>query len=838
MDQTSDAAQQLFLQRYHELVDQGADANEAAAQALLYMSAGGGEGSGEGGPGTPANRDGAREEMETPSGEGEHSAAATPAAATPADMAGSIGASMEVEEAVPHAQPGAGEMETEGLQTPAQEGPPSKRDAAAAAVAAPVKKPVAKRSATADPHDWMSGGVEPPSAERVDCGELARVAAECVAGGDYSELQSLVHKVFSDPAALVQTFLKASDSPSSSSSDPPTTDLIRVDLPAVDEAYRAVISCAQDSVEQILLEASRVTVERLNVALQSTPNEPSTLRGAPFLRALVILLANPILAQRVTSEAQDLLHELYSVTSQLPGSGRRALAVWVARCSENQRFDGWVKAIQQFITLQILQLPSYTGVHLRPVNAAVKALSILHAANALAIQEDRGEKAPYTEFYNDAINEELFDVRENKEYVEMAYRDWIRDQSSSIRRPDGADSMPESLISYPFVITAATKASILQIDARHQMSRGMNQELFNAIFGGQRIVPYLVLRVRRNNIVQDTLTRLNQMSRNELKKPLKVIFEGEEGIDEGGVQKEFMQVVTRELLDPAYGMFKVDEDTRQLYFNPHTFELGLEFELIGTLVGVAIYNSIILDIPFPMVVYKRLKGMRPTLQDLIDAQPALGRSLKVMLNFDGNVETTFSQVFQVSYEVWGGIQTQDLKPSGGDIAVTNENVKEYVDLYVDWALAASVEKQYSAFEKGFLRVCGGEALNIFQPEELELLVCGNPVLDFDALQRVTQYDDGFTEDSPTIQQFWSVVHRFTEEEKRLLLKFATGSDRAPINGLASLTFVISKNGSDSERLPTSHTCFNHLLLPEYATEEKLEDKLKRAIHQAEGFGLR
>ena len=71
-----------------------------------------------------------------------------------------------------------------------------------------------------------------------------------------------------------------------------------------------------------------------------------------------------------------------------------------------------------------------------------------------------------------------------------------------------------------------------------------------------------------------------------------------------------------------------------------------------------------------------------------------------------------------------------------------------------------------------------------------------------------------------------------------MLKFATGSDRAPINGLSSLTFVISRNGPDSDRLPTSHTCFNHLLLPDYASEEKLEDKLKRAIRQAEGFGLR
>ena len=60
----------------------------------------------------------------------------------------------------------------------------------------------------------------------------------------------------------------------------------------------------------------------------------------------------------------------------------------------------------------------------------------------------------------------------------------------------------------------------------------------------------LILRVRRENIVQDTLQQLvhfDGSSADELKKELKVIFVGEEGVDEGGVQKEFMHVVTREV---------------------------------------------------------------------------------------------------------------------------------------------------------------------------------------------------------------------------------------------------------------------------------------------------
>jgi hypothetical protein len=88
-----------------------------------------------------------------------------------------------------------------------------------------------------------------------------------------------------------------------------------------------------------------------------------------------------------------------------------------------------------------------------------------------------------------------------------------------------------------------------------------------------------------------------------------------------------------------------------------------------------------------------------------------------------------------------------------------------------------------------------------------------------------------------IRELWEVVHSLSPEEKRRFLAFCTGSDRSPIKGLGSLRFTVSRAGPDSEQLPTSHTCFNHLLLMEYSTKEKLERKLRAAIRESEGFGL-
>jgi ubiquitin-protein ligase E3 A len=40
---------------------------------------------------------------------------------------------------------------------------------------------------------------------------------------------------------------------------------------------------------------------------------------------------------------------------------------------------------------------------------------------------------------------------------------------------------------------------------------------------------------------------------------------------------------------------------------------------------------------------------------------------------------------------------------------------------------------------------------MFRAEELEQLVCGSPVLDFEELEKVTQYDNGFHQDHRVIK---------------------------------------------------------------------------------------
>lgn len=82
-----------------------------------------------------------------------------------------------------------------------------------------------------------------------------------------------------------------------------------------------------------------------------------------------------------------------------------------------------------------------------------------------------------------------------------------------------------------------------------------------------------------------------------------------------------------------------------------------------------------------------------------------------------------------------------------------------------------------------------------------------------------------------------MLHDFNEEQKKQFLFFTTGSDRAPIGGLKNMRFIITKHGDDNDRLPQAHTCFNVLLLPPYASKEKLKEKLLLATQNATGFGM-
>lgn len=193
--------------------------------------------------------------------------------------------------------------------------------------------------------------------------------------------------------------------------------------------------------------------------------------------------------------------------------------------------------------------------------------------------------------------------------------------------------------------------------------------------------------------------------------------------------------------------------------------------------------------------------------------------------------------FCVEEDVYGVTEIYNLKENGNNIKLNFGNKEEYVELYLDYYFNVSVKRQFSYFYNGFRLVMDSELFMKFSPIEVKKALCGKEDLNFNDMRETAAYTDGYDKDHRIIIEFWDILFSFSDEDKKKFLKFLTGSDRAPLKGLREIRLTISRASPDSENLPSSHTCFNHLLIPEYSDKQKFENKLRMSINNYEGFGL-
>lgn len=636
----------------------------------------------------------------------------------------------------------------------------------------------------------------------VDLEHLQALAAEARQSQQWQSALAVVQDLFCSPETLAISFM-----PPCAAADVPSP---------VDRAFVEQLFTAFSDIQRDVLTAMYNLTEQMSADWKSAVDNhepPDQNYQALLLQAISIILLNPWVDDDQTG--RRLLVKVMGLVGLWPPYLRQWMVSELAQWSSDQ-IQRLIIAVEQHMTITYFENDSRID---SATNQAVKFLSIISEAN------DQSKAVPYSLFYLDIINSEDFDVK--RDYV-----NW--------KRPGLLTDSDFSFCQYPFVYDPATKSDILAFENTGEMREQFHDAIFDSFFSGGAC-PYLVLRVRRSPyLVNDTLLQIqNASANNTLKRPLKVQFIGEQGVDEGGVQKEFFQLLMRDMFDPNYGMFKLDEDTRMYWFRASKIDMSMEFELVGTMIGLAIYNSHLLEFSFPMLTYRKLMGHKPTLQDLKNVHPTIYHSLQKLLTQEDAAQ--LGLVFQVEQEADfdEGLETIDLEAEGASKPVTDANKQQYVNLYVRHLLESSIQRQFNAFQRGFKRLCGGPALKLFRPEELEKLICGGQNLDFLALEKHTIYDDGYTAQSQAVMWFWQVVHSLELEQQKQLLFFVTGSDRVPIKGLASLNppFTISRAGPHSDRLPTAHTCFNHLLLPDYQDLQSLQKLLLLSIQNSEGFGL-
>nr|CAB3461993.1 unnamed protein product [Digitaria exilis] len=360
------------------------------------------------------------------------------------------------------------------------------------------------------------------------------------------------------------------------------------------------------------------------------------------------------------------------------------------------------------------------------------------------------------------------------------------------------------------------------------------------------------ISVRRAYILEDSYNQLRMRSPQDLKGRLTVHFQGEEGIDAGGLTREWYQSLSRVIFDKGALLFTTVGNDLTFQPNPNSVyqtEHLSYFKFVGRVVGKALFDGQLLDAHFTRSFYKHILGVKVTYHDIEAIDPAYYKNLKWMLENDISdvLDLTFSMDADeeklILYEK-AEVTDCELIPGGRNIRVTEENKHEYVDRVVEHRLTTAIRPQINAFLEGFNELIPRELISIFNDKELELLISGLPEIDLDDLKANTEYS-GYSIASPVIQWFWEIVQGFSKEDKARFLQFVTGTSKVPLEGFSALQgisgpqrFQIHKAYGSTNHLPSAHTCFNQLDLPEYTSKEQLQERLLLAIHEAnEGFGF-
>ncbi|KAK1339085.1 hypothetical protein QTO34_019758 [Cnephaeus nilssonii] len=334
-------------------------------------------------------------------------------------------------------------------------------------------------------------------------------------------------------------------------------------------------------------------------------------------------------------------------------------------------------------------------------------------------------------------------------------------------------------------------------------------EFFRRKLKKQNDIPNkLEMKLRRATVLEDSYRRIMGVKRADfLKARLWIEFDGEKGLDYGGVAREWFFLISKEMFNPYYGLFEYSAtDNYTLQINPNSGLCNEDhlsyFKFIGRVAGMAVYHGKLLDGFFIRPFYKMMLHKPITLHDMESVDSEYYNSLRWILEND---PTELDLRFVIDEELFGQTHQHELKVGGSEIVVTNKNKKEYIYLVIQWRFVNRIQKQMAAFKEGFFELIPQDLIKIFDENELEAVL-------------------------------------MMDSEKRIrLLQFVTGTSRVPMNGFAELygsngpqSFTVEQWGTP-EKLPRAHTCFNRLDLPPYESFEELWDKLQVAIENTQGF---
>jgi hypothetical protein len=307
---------------------------------------------------------------------------------------------------------------------------------------------------------------------------------------------------------------------------------------------------------------------------------------------------------------------------------------------------------------------------------------------------------------------------------------------------------------------------------------------------------HMNLRIKRDRIFMDSYSQLRSKKPEEIRGKLTVTFVGEEmAIDAGGVKREWFTLLSREMFNPDFMLFKLAANGSTYMPNSESGMFESDhlqiFSFIGRVIAKAIYDGFMLDCYFTRNFYKLLCNTPLTYHDMEDYDPVFYKNLKWLLETD---ISDMGELYTFSYEEdrFGKLEVVDLIPDGRNISVTEENKFEYVQKLCYARLFETIKPQMEALQKGFYEIIPLKLITIFDHRELELVISGLPTIDVNDLKNNTIYEN-YTVDSQIIKWFWEIFETYDNDERCEFIQFVTGSSKVPLEGFSALQGIGGTN---------------------------------------------
>ncbi|XP_014404598.1 PREDICTED: probable E3 ubiquitin-protein ligase HERC6 [Myotis brandtii] len=214
---------------------------------------------------------------------------------------------------------------------------------------------------------------------------------------------------------------------------------------------------------------------------------------------------------------------------------------------------------------------------------------------------------------------------------------------------------------FPFIFNLLSKIKLWQADSFLKKLKSPSTHMFS---------PEFLLRVRRSHLVDDALRQLNQAEVTELRKELVIEFINEIRSVGYGVKSEFFYFIFEEMTKTEYGMFMYPEEGSYMWFPISPKFVKKRYFLFGMLCGLSLYHLNVADIPFPLALFKKLLDQKPSLEDLKELSPLLGKNLQEVLNYEAD---DIGEALCIYFSLRWDQHNVDLIPNGISILVDQTN---------------------------------------------------------------------------------------------------------------------------------------------------------------------